>query len=143
MSEDDIKRGGTGERGLYKWDAEKGEMVPFTPVKKVVNAPAVITDEIAPTMSMTGTDRIYTSKRKLRQEYRRMGFVETHGETPKAPPTAIPKPRYEEIRQDVMKSLEDLKNGRVPLSDRERQTAAEEDRKWKLAQQRRRTRWAS
>ena len=93
------------------------------------DAPMVITDEIEPTLSMTGSDKIYTSKRKLREEYKEMGFIETGGEKP--------KPRVRDLeaekkarRDDVERTLYDLKYDRVPVSEESREINRREEREY-------------
>lgn len=118
-----------GRRGIWRWNKETEQ---FEEVKKkivIVNAPAVITDEIPPTLSMTGTDNIYTSKSRLRAEYKAMGFVETGGEIlPMAQPDR--EKRRREIRESVEKAINDNKYGMAPISEREKEIVKEEERVW-------------
>lgn len=113
-------------RGEWRYDLEANCLVPhermLTP-----RVHAVITDEIAPTLSMTGTDKVYTSKRKLRAEYRALGFVETGGEQPK-PRKIDREARRQQIREDAMKAANLVKYGMAPLTDKEREQCLREDR---------------
>lgn len=114
-----------GERWRFNPKTKKVELV--DEMERVdPDAPNVITDEIEPTMSMTGTDKIYTSKSKLRQEYKELGFVETGGERIKAQPRA--KPDRQAIREAVEKTYYDIKYDRIPISERERERCKQEER---------------
>lgn len=119
----------TGRRGMWRWNKESGQFEEVIKKAVVVNAPAVITDEIPPTLSMTGTDNVFTSKARLRAEYKAMGFVETGGEIlPMAQPDR--EKRRREIRETVEKALNDNKYGMAPISEREREIVKEEERVW-------------
>lgn len=119
----------TGRRGVWRWNKESGTFEKVEKVSIVVNAPAVITDEIPPTLSMTGTDKVYTSKARLRAEYKELGYVETGGELlPMATPDREKKRR--EIRDSIAKALNDNKYGMAPITEREREQVKEEERQW-------------
>lgn len=119
----------TGRRGMWRWNKETEQFEEIKKKSVVVNAPAVITDEIPPTLSMTGTDNVFTSKARLRAEYKAMGFVETGGEIlPMAQPDR--EKRRREIRETVEKALNDNKYGMAPISEREREIVKEEERVW-------------
>lgn len=117
-------------RGMLRWNPKLGRMVRVKCSKKVVNAPAVHDDEIAPTMSMADS-KMYTSKRALRASYKTpserapYGYIETGGEIPKED---IPEPSEAEIRDDAERSYYDIKYDRVPVSEKERALWAEEQR---------------
>ncbi len=118
-----------GRRGTWRWNKETEQFEEVIKKAVQVNAPAVITDEIPPTLSMTGTDNVYTSKARLRAEYKAMGFVETGGEIlPMAQPDR--EKRRREIRETVEKALNDNKYGMAPISEREREIVKEEERVW-------------
>jgi hypothetical protein len=122
---------GTGERGWFSLNKDTHTLEPYCPGKKNVAAPFVITDEIEPVMSMTGSDKIYSSKSALRREYKEMGFVEVGPGGNRGnykPPTK--EERMKEIRETVAKSLNDLKYGNVPISEREREINLREEREW-------------
>lgn len=121
---------GTGERGLFVLNRQTRKLERVERQKKPeVNAPFVITDEIDPTMSMTGTDKVHTSKATLRREYRELGFIETGGEKEKPPTRDIEKER-EQRREHVAKALNDLRWGNVPIDERSREHNLREEREW-------------
>ena len=132
----------TGERGSFVYNSETRTLVPYEEERKRVNAPAVITDEIEPIMSMTGSDRIHDSRSALRREYKEMGYYET-GTVAQSFQTRADKEREKErkhraIREDVEKAINDVKYGRVPLTEQQKQLNIEEERQWELYKQRQR-----
>lgn len=115
-------------RGEWRYDLETDMLVPH----ERMLAPrihSVITDEIPPTLSMTGSDKTYTSKRKLRAEYRDLGFVETGGEQLR-PKKIDREERRRQIREDVEKANNLVKYGMAPLTDKEREQCLREDRSY-------------
>lgn len=108
-------------RGSWKYDRETGKLVSVWEEEKDTNAPFVQQDTIEPTMSMTGTDKVYESKSALRREYKELGFEEV-GEKPK-PENCAPK-KYKSdfaaIRETALKEAQKLKWGMAPLSEKER-----------------------
>lgn len=124
---------GTAERGWFWWNKETQQMerLQFGPPKEV-NAPYVISDEMAPTMSMTGTDKIYTSKRAIRREYKERGFVEM-GELPNLgpPPCPFDQPKYEKVRDTVLRAANDIKYNNAPVTEQQRQFYKDEERRCK------------
>lgn len=117
-------------RGHWVWDKEQHKFVEFGKKKKDVNAPAIIGDEIEPTMSMTGSDKIYTSKSALRREYKEMGYVEVGEVIRHTPPKIDKEKRRREIREDLEKTLNDLRYGNIPVSEKERAKCKEEERQY-------------
>lgn len=119
---------------VWRFNPNTGKVEPISEIERVdPDAPHIITDEIEPTLSMTGTDKIYTSKSQLRKEYKELGFVETGGERNKAQPRA--KPDRQAIREAVEKTYYDIKYDRIPISERERERCKQEERayqNWKL-----------
>lgn len=125
-----IPKVGNGERGKFRWVKETKSFERVSEFKRVVNAPAVIVDEIPPTESMATADReFFTSKKKLRAHYREHGFIETGGEKAKPEPVDREK-RRREIRDDAEKALMDLKYKRIPISEEEQQRCKEEERQY-------------
>lgn len=124
------------DRGFFR--IEDGKLTPIDKPKVIsVEAPFVQTDEIEPTMSMTGTDKIHTSKATLRREYKELGFIETGGE--KAPPPKLFKANKHDIAESVKKSLQDLRYNNVETSEMEKERCRREERAYRLAKQRK---WA-
>jgi hypothetical protein len=125
---------GTKERGWFHWNKETNQLerLEFGPVK-VVNAPYVITDEMPPTMSMTGTDKIYTSKRAIRQEYKDLGFREI-GDSKNLGPPPCPRDaaiRGEAMRDTIARAKNDIKYNNAPATERQKQFWKDEERAWK------------
>jgi hypothetical protein len=118
-----------GRRGIWRWNKATGEFEQVDKPKPLTLAPAVITDEIPPTMSMTGTDKVYTSKSALRREYKEMGFVETGGELHQGKPVDKEAHRRE-IRETVMKAMNDARYGMAPLTERDKELHLREKRAW-------------
>lgn len=125
---------GTGERGWFLWSEGTRKVEPFNYAelrKKTVDAPFVIGDEIEPTMSMTGTDKIHTSKSTLRREYKELGFVETGGaHLGQKPERVDPEKKHREIREDILKSMNDLRWGNVPQTEKEKEICQREERQY-------------
>lgn len=128
---------GTGERGWFSLNKETHTLEPYCPGKRTNSAPFVITDEIAPVMSMTGSDKIYTSKSALRREYKEMGFIEVGADRVRgeAPKPISKDERMKEIRDTVAKSINDLRYGNVPISEKERELNLREERQWQSYKQ--------
>lgn len=125
----------------WKWSPEEQRMIEILPdAPKDVDAPFVQQDTIEPTMSMTGSDRIYESKSALRREYKELGFVET-GAPPKKENCAPRKykPDIASIRDTALEMERQLKWGMAPLTERERHErvcGSEEERRYKAWKER-------
>lgn len=114
---------------VWRYNPKTGKVEPVSEIERVdPDAPNIITDEIAPTLSMTGSDKIYTSKSRLRKEYKELGFVETGGERIRAQERA--KPDRKAIRDAVEKTYYDLKYDRIPTSEKERESCKREQRQY-------------
>lgn len=122
---------GTKERGWFRWNKETGQLDQLgMEAPAIVNAPYVITDEMAPTMSMTGTDKIYTSKRGIRKEYKERGFIEA-GQLENLGPPPCPKEfrlRGEAMRDTIERARNDIKYNNAPATERQKQFWKEEER---------------
>ena len=118
-----------GRRGHWKFNKETGQLERLNEPPKVVQAPFVHTDEIPPTLSMTGTDKVYTSKARLRAEYRELGYIETGGEQAK-PESVDKEKRRKELRESVEKAINDNRYGMAPISEREKETVKREEYEW-------------
>lgn len=123
-----------GERGLWRYNKETKSLDKIEQAPKIVTH-AVHTDEIPPTMSMTGSDRWFTSKSALRRHYREEGYREV-GEILPAPKPKTKEERRAEIRETVMKVENDLKYGMAPISEKERERSLREEREWTKYKQR-------
>ncbi len=144
---DDLPSYGSGVRGLFKFDHDKKELVKIDKAPKIkVEAPHIQTDEIPPTESMATADReMFTSKSKLKAHYKSLGYEITGGDhlNQKPESEAEKKERHrQEIREDVAKTLNDLKYGNIPLTEQEKALAEEEQRQWKAYLKRQKTSWA-
>ena len=111
-------------RGKWKWDDEKKCLVDYEePTKPEVNAPYVITDEIPGGIKSMADRRYYTSKRKLRDSYRALGFIEVGNETNYTPPPEDDRKYKEQLEADLSRAYYDLRDGNDPYltaEDRER-----------------------
>lgn len=118
----------------FKWCKKTRQLVELSDASEDINAPFVQQDTIEPTMSMTGTDKVYESKSALRREYKELGFEEV-GEKPK-PENCAPrkyKPDFAEIRETALEQAQKLKWGMAPLTEKERHEAlcgSEEQRRY-------------
>lgn len=129
---DDLPDYGSGERGKFTW--KDGEMIKVTEVKSN-QAHYVITDEIDPIESNASFDKpVFTSKSKLRRHYKAHGFKETGGDHLQEKKSfKNQKDKEREIREEkelVEAAYMDVKYGRVPLSEQEKQQIEEEKRIW-------------
>lgn len=139
-----------GFRGKLIWDEELEELVPFIKEKKKSELTVMTYDEMPPTKSMATFDSpVFTSKRKKRAYEKAHGFYETGGDHIKeemeeiqrvrageAPRGEKPKTAAEldrEAREDkelVEAAAMDVKYGRVPFTEKQKQMFKEEERKW-------------
>lgn len=127
---------GTNDRGLFALNRDTRLLERIEEKKKIdVAAPFVITDEIDPTMSMTGSDNIHTSKKTLRQEYREMGFIETGGQKAR-PPTRDIESERRKRREDIEKSMNDLRWNNVPIDEKSKEHNLREEREWQAYKKR-------
>lgn len=109
-------------RGRWKFDEKTKKMVPYEPPPKPeVNAPYVITDEIPGGIRSMADRKTYTSKRKLRDSYRRLGYVEVGNEVEALRARAEkrdPDPKYEEnLEADLEQAYTDIREGNAELSE--------------------------
>jgi hypothetical protein len=128
----------SGERGKWRFNLQTGT---FEPVEKpkAIAVHSVHGDECGPIHSMTGTDKVYTSKSAYRRELKEMGFREV-GEILKPTPEKKSKEqRIREIRDDVEKAYNDIKYARIPIPEKERQQTIEEERQWESYLRRQKT----
>lgn len=117
-------------RGHFIWDTETCSFKEYEPKYQpmAADAPFVVTDEMAPTLSHAD-GKYYTSKSKLRREYKRLGVVETGGRPKWKPPTKL-KSDINGIRDSVAKALNDARYGMAPLTEREKELCKQENRKF-------------
>jgi hypothetical protein len=118
-----------GVRGWFRYDKKLKRLVRIAgPLKAKWVAPSIITDEIAPIESMATQDReIFTSKAKYRRHLKEHGFVESYGVTVTPEKPDLEKKRRE-LRDTIEKSYHDLKNDRIPLSEKEKEICRQEQR---------------
>lgn len=128
---DDLPKNGRGVRGLFRYDREKKKLVRIGEPRKLdVAAPNVHIDSIDPTVSHASTEgAVFTSKKKLREHYKANNCIETGGERAKRE-RPDPEKRYREIREDVEKSMNDIRWGNVPMDEKEREQCLKEEREW-------------
>lgn len=98
--------------------------------KKVVNAPYVITDEIPGGIKSMANGLYYTSKSKLRQSYRDLGFIEVGNDTEYS---SRPDPGKEEraalkLEEDIAKAFYECRDGMSPLSELDKARCAIQDK---------------
>ena len=102
-------------RGKFTYDIEKKCLVPFdkeTPRTRL----HIITDDVPEGIQSMVTKKWYTSKYRLRQEYKERGFIEI-GNTD-YDPTPDPDPKYEEqLEADVEMAYYAVRDGMAPLSE--------------------------
>jgi hypothetical protein len=118
----------TGRRGRFRYNKETDSFEQVNQAPKI-QVHHVNTDEIPPTLSMTGSDKWFTSKSALRRHYKEEGFVEVGTVQPPAPPKDREQ-RRREIRETVEKSLNDIRYGMAPISEKERERVLREEREW-------------
>ena len=141
---DDIPDIGEGIRGRFKFDSATQKLVRIDKPKPLPKI-GVITDEIPPTESMATADReIFTSRSKLKAHYKSLGYEITGGDHlgQKADLEEIKRKRRLDIREDVQRAINLVKNNEAPLTEKERQIAKDEEREWKNYKQRQKTTWA-
>lgn len=121
---------GDGERGLFVLNPETKKLERVKTVKKIVDAPYVIPDEIPPTEYMGNENReMFTSKKELEKRTKADGF-EIVGHKKYEPIQAKKyKANREEINEDIRRSVNDLKYGNMELSEMQKQRAIEEKRR--------------
>lgn len=105
--------------GFYRWDDEQKKIVKIAPSRVAVRAHYVVTDEIPPTKSMA-SGKIYTSKRALRAEYKRLGAIEIgNDEFPNRDPEAHYKTHeyQRQMEEDAHRAYYDVRDGMAPLSE--------------------------
>jgi hypothetical protein len=119
------------KRGLWKWDATRQKLVAVKETKPRLTVPAIQTDDIPPTESMaTGDREVFTSKAKLMRHYKEHGFhVREQGEeVGKLKPPPRPKTDPRELRETIARTINDLRWGNIPLSEKEKELCRREER---------------
>src|SRR6202030_4527282 len=89
-----------------------GEIVEKTAEMYANDAPYVISDEMGALVNHADGKR-YTSKARFRQATRDAGCVEIGNENPIKPRKPVPLDRRQR-REDIRRSLHDLRDGRAP-----------------------------
>jgi len=134
----EIAKIGDGIRGKWVFDKKKSKLMPMKEKKKeVVAAPFVIGDEMPEIESMATDEGLkFTSRSRYRQHLKEHGMrIREKGEnqTPK-----YIRATREEIRDTAEKAYMDLKYGRVPLSEKEKERCLREEREWEAYKKRQR-----
>jgi hypothetical protein len=113
-----------------KWVWKNGEMIEVT--RDYQEAPRDVhyiqTDELPEAVESYATDEglKFTSKSALRRHYKEHGYEDTGGShLSKGSPKPY-KSNYEEIRNSVAESLNKLKWGMAPLTEKERELCQKE-----------------
>ena len=124
-----------GERGVFAF--RDGELVRIKEPKKIARAPMVMTDEMEPMESYaTHEKRVFDSKSAYRRHLKEHGFKETGGEHLKDSMRVQTKTASDSERERaydkemVEKAYMDVKYGRVPFTEKEKQNHINEERKW-------------
>lgn len=113
-----------GIRGKWTWSEEQHCLIDYVePVRKEVNAPYVITDEIPGGLRSMADRQTYTSKRRLRDSYRRQGFVEVGNEVIKeeAYEPWSDERHMEQLEEDITKAYYQCRDGMAPISELDRE----------------------
>lgn len=114
-------RKGLMNRGRFKWDAEKGCLVPVEKPARV-ESHAVHTDEMEPMQSMADC-KFYTSKSAYRRSLKEQGFIEVGNDVDGfKPKNVFETPEYmEQLREDMTRSYYEVRDGMAPLSELDRE----------------------
>ena len=127
---------GTPERGNFR--RVNGKLEAFDPEKEkpVVDAPTIITDDIPGGVESMLDGSIYHSMSRYKRHLNDNGYEITGGDhlTGKVPER--PKVNVEELRDEVERSLMDIKYGRIEFSEKEKQLHLEENRNFKAYKER-------
>jgi len=132
--------------GLWKWDKEKGELVElrrggYVPIH------AIRQDTIEPTLSITGTNKVYDSRSQLKREAQNMGLS-----WEMAAPSDIQKSQTlsafdlakqkeadrRALRDDIERSHHDVKNHRLEFTETQKEIFKQEERLWENHKKRQR-----
>lgn len=108
-------------RGEWTIDRETGKLIPYEGAKKRENASAyVITDDVPEGIQSMVTKRWYTSKGRLRQEYKDLGHIEI-GNTNWEPEKVDDPNRDRDIEIEVEKAYYAVRDGMAPLTELDRE----------------------
>jgi len=112
---------------IAKWDKKLQKMIWFDKETGLPESHGLVMDEIEPTESYATDERkIFTSRSKLMEHYKENGFECTGGDHIKGKGMQdfkYPKTPREEINASVEKTLNQLKWGEAPLTEKERHEA--------------------
>lgn len=107
-------------RGKWTIDKDTGKLVPAGESKPRQQTPGIITDEICLESMVDG--RIYTSKSKLRQHYKREGYVEKEkGYVPKRENPYESREYLERMEEDAARAYYAVRDNMAPLSELDRE----------------------
>ena len=121
-------------RRLYVWNSAEQKMVEIYNSDTYVEKPrpsasaSVFDDTISVESPLTG--EVYTSKSALKAHYKAHGYEMTGGDHLGRKPPEPYKVDMQELRDTVAKSLNDLRWGNVPVSEKERELCKREERNY-------------
>lgn len=124
----------------WKWDKTLEKIVEIGVDDQPQLAPNVQDDTIPPTVShATEEGLVFTSLSKLKEHYKQHGFEMTGGDhfTGKGIADWKYKADREDLRRDVEKSLNKIKWGMAPISEKERELCKSEEREFQAYRRRR------
>lgn len=102
-------------RGKFIWDNEQNKLVPYGEQKKTPRL-NVITDDIPEGIQSMVTGKWYTSKHRLRQEYKELGYIEIGND--KSEPVKDVDPHYDEkMEAAVTEAYYAVRDGNAPLTE--------------------------
>lgn len=102
-------------RGKFTIDKETGKLVPYGEQKREPTNHLLL-DDIPQGIQSMVTGRWYTSKHRLRQEYKELGYTEIGYDNTE--PRRYEDPKYDEkLEEDVERAYYAVRDGMAPLSD--------------------------
>lgn len=135
----DLPERGNGERGVFYYNPDTGRIQAKPIERQKAKTHFVIPDEMAPIVShVDDSGAVFTSRSAYERHLKEKGFaIKEKGMFSKPPPTPAEKITREEIREAAEKAFYDVKYGRVPLTEKEKERCLREEREWKEYKRRR------
>lgn len=113
----------------YRLNPETRQLEEIPPEKPKEKHHAVITDDIPEGIQSMVTKKWYTSKARLRQEYKELGFIEKGNDEDNRPPDPKHDDAYdEELEAEVTRSYFSVRDGMAELSDIDRHRCGQVNR---------------
>ena len=132
-----------GERGMFRFNKETGALERVDAPRKLEVAPVFHRDEALDGIHSMLDDKIYHSKSAYKRSLKEAGYEVTGGDHLQQPVKRYDPEKHErEIRETAEKAYYDIKYDRIPIDEKSKALNAEEERQWKLYQQRQKTNWA-